>query len=181
MGEIEKDFVIRENLREDLGDRALEIHKEVEGLLAGAFKLLDLEFFLLGVPSTCVDELSDSADPERVVFLLDQQLWNFPLEQSAFGRRFPAASRDLSFHLFCQRRIALEAAQQSETVPTIPAANVRLMTDPFAEDMVPAGSMQSLHEALLSEKVIPQGHHGGQWVAEASDFITMAQGSSSLL
>merc|ERR1719389_1169854 len=62
--EIEKDFVVRENLREDLADRALEIHKEVEGLLAGAFKLLDLEFFLLGVPSTCVEELGgESADP----------------------------------------------------------------------------------------------------------------------
>merc|ERR1712078_562716 len=86
MGEIEKDFVIRENLREDLGDRALEIHKEVEGLLAGAFKLLDLEFFLLGVPSTCVEELSESADPERVVFLLDQQFWTFPLEQTPSQR-----------------------------------------------------------------------------------------------
>ena len=27
--EIEKDFVVRENLREDLADRALEIHREV--------------------------------------------------------------------------------------------------------------------------------------------------------
>merc|ERR1719387_2298893 len=179
--EIEKDFVIRENLREDLADRALEIHKEVEGLLAGAFKLLDLEFFLLGVPSTCVEELSESKDPERVVFLLDQQFWTFPLEQSAFGRRFPAASRDLSFHLFCQRRLALEVAPQSDKVPTIPAASVRLMTDPFAEDIVPVGSMQSLHEGLLSEKVIPEGHHGGQWVAEASDFISITQGSNALL
>merc|ERR1719311_1762616 len=41
--------------------------------------------------------------------------------------------------------------------------------------------MQSVHEALQSEKVIPQGHHGGQWVAEASDFITMSQGSNALL
>ena len=39
------------------------------------------------------------------------------------------------------------------------------MTDPFAEDIVPAESMQSLHEALLAEKVVPEGHHGGQWVA----------------
>ena len=101
----------------------------------------------------------------QVVFLLDQQLWTFPLEQSPFGKRFPAASRDLSFHLFCQRRKALEAAPQGVTVPTIPAASMRLMTDPFAEDIVPAGSMQSLHEALLAEKVVPEGHHGGQWVA----------------
>jgi len=179
--EIEKDFVVRENLREDLADRALEIHREVETLLAGAFKLLDLEFFLLDFPSTQVAELSESADPDRVVFLLDQQLWTFPLEQSPFGKRFPAASRDLSFHLFCQRRKALEAAPQGVTVPTIPAASMRLMTDPFAEDIVPAGSMQSLHEALLAEKVVPEGHHGGQWVAEASDFMSITQGSNALL
>jgi hypothetical protein len=55
------------------------------------------------------------------------------------------------------------------------------MTDPFAEDSVPAGSMQSLHEALLSEKVIPEGHHGGQWVAEPSDFRSIMQISNALL
>ena len=39
---------------------------KVETLLAGAFKLLDLEFFLLDFPSTQVAELSESADPDRV-------------------------------------------------------------------------------------------------------------------
>jgi hypothetical protein len=107
-------------------------------------------------------------------------LWPFPLEQSSFGKRFAASSRDLSFHLHCQRRVALNATAKA-VVPTLPAANIRLMTDPFAEDQPGPGSMQGLHEALVADKVVPSGHHGGKWIAEPSDFMSMFQDASAFL